>query len=218
MKIYLDESGCTGCKFDAPYLKGGSSRFLVLGFVIVEDQNEHLLKRACRKIYKARKVDFKERELKGHQLDNSAACQVGNIMRKFAVKEDFFPGYIMVRKENATPGLQTKGNLLYNYAAKIGLMDFIVKQNKVQLIADKRSLKIAARYSMGDYLQTVASFHCESNVDLTITYEESQNHEGLQLADWISNFVWRRFENEQRDPYNTLYKNMLIRKHLFSPL
>jgi len=56
-------------------------------------------------------------------------------------------------------------------------------------------------------------------IDVDIEYDacDSKNYEGLQLADWVSNFVWRRFEKDEADPYNVVY-GVLNRKHLFMSL
>jgi hypothetical protein len=35
MLIYLDESGELGWKFDAPYRKGGSSRYLTIASLVI---------------------------------------------------------------------------------------------------------------------------------------------------------------------------------------
>lgn len=217
MTIYLDESGCTGFKFDAPYLNGGSSRFLVLGFVMVSDEGRSGLIRACRKAYSNNKKDFKKEELKGQSLKSSKADQVARLISKYVKKGDISIGYIAIKKDNANEGISRVNNLLYNYAVNLALSEFISKYEKVELIVDKRSMKIAAKYGLFDYLRTQINIEMESLVRLEFKQADSREYEGLQLADWIANFVWRRFENEQRDPYNLLYREFTIRKHLFMP-
>jgi hypothetical protein len=50
--IYLDESGDLGWNFAAPYLDGGSSRFLTIGALCVPPEKKHLPKRVVRNLYK----------------------------------------------------------------------------------------------------------------------------------------------------------------------
>ncbi len=52
--IYLDESGCLGWKLEAPYQRGGSSRFFTLAAAIIPDGAEPSLERVVRGVYKHR--------------------------------------------------------------------------------------------------------------------------------------------------------------------
>ena len=49
--VYLDESGDLGWKFDAPYRRGGSSRFLTISALCVLADKKHLPKRVVRNLY-----------------------------------------------------------------------------------------------------------------------------------------------------------------------
>jgi hypothetical protein len=64
VNIYMDESGDLGWKFDAPYRKGGSSRFLTIAFIICPSNKSHKLDRIVRRIYESREASFKETEIK----------------------------------------------------------------------------------------------------------------------------------------------------------
>ena len=52
INAYLDESGDLGWRFDAPYRKGGLSRFLTIAFVICLSEKKHLPKRIVSKLYR----------------------------------------------------------------------------------------------------------------------------------------------------------------------
>jgi len=98
MTIYLDESGCTGFKFDLPYLFGGSSRFLVLGYTIVPDIENTKLLRLTRKIFQNNKVNFKERELKGHSLKRSKATQACRVIKKYVSNSGIEVDILLLKK------------------------------------------------------------------------------------------------------------------------
>jgi len=51
MIIYLDESGDLGWKFDAPYRRGGFSRYLTIASLVVSSNKKHLPKRLIKKLY-----------------------------------------------------------------------------------------------------------------------------------------------------------------------
>ena len=57
-----------GWKFDAPYRKGGSSRYLTIAFIICPSNKSHKLDRIVRRIYESRDASFKETEIKGSSL------------------------------------------------------------------------------------------------------------------------------------------------------
>jgi hypothetical protein len=54
VNIYLDESGDTGWRFDQPYTRGGSSRYLVIAACIVSTSADHKPERVLRNLYKNR--------------------------------------------------------------------------------------------------------------------------------------------------------------------
>lgn len=217
MDIYLDESGCTGFKFDYPYLNGGSSRFLILGYCAIPNGENSNLLRITRKVFSNNKVNFKERELKGNSLKGNKAIQACKVIKKHVSACDIQIGYIAIKKENASETFVKRSNLIYNYAVKIALADLISAQNNVNLIVDKRSMKVASKFSLKDYIKTEVNLERQADVDIVYEAADSQKYEGLQLADWIANFVWRRFENEEKDPYNIIY-NCINRNHLFMPI
>ncbi len=51
MLISLDESGDLGWKFDAPYRRGGSSRYLTIASLVITPNKKHLPKRLIKKLY-----------------------------------------------------------------------------------------------------------------------------------------------------------------------
>ncbi len=67
MHIFLDESGDLGWKFDKPYRAGGSSRFLTLAFLVVDETTHNYPRRLVRKFRKHYGMKS-SRETKGGSL------------------------------------------------------------------------------------------------------------------------------------------------------
>lgn len=68
--IYLDESGDLGWKFDAPFKRGGSSRYLTIAAAVISNQkDEPKIERVIRGFYKSRKRAPKN-ELKSTDLSS----------------------------------------------------------------------------------------------------------------------------------------------------
>jgi Protein of unknown function (DUF3800) len=205
MEIFIDESGCTGYKFDAPYLKGGSSRFLVIGYAIVPDSANVALRRLVRDVYDLVGASpGASIEVKGTSLADMNSVKAARLIVKAINKSDLRIGNIVLDKHKVNVDLRKDGNLMYNYAIGEGLGRYLAALPQARIVPDKRSLKIAARYNLGDYIKTKVRYELKSSADLIFDPQESHNEYGLQLADWVANFTWRSFEKGDQDAYEIL--------------
>lgn len=210
MEIFIDESGCTGYKFDAPYLQGGSSRYLVIGYVIVPDAPANFeLRRLVREVYGLVKANPGNGvEVKGTTLKDRLSVRASRLIGHYIQKSDLGIGNIVLDKQKVREDLRKDGNLMYNYAIGEGMTRYLAGLAGARIVPDKRSLKIAAKYNLCDYILTKVRFDHHSPSDLIFDPQESHNEYGLQLADWVANFTWRAFENDDREAYDLLHPHI----------
>jgi len=152
--IYLDESGCLGWKLDAPYQRGGSSRHFTLAAAIIPDGRESILTRPVRGLYIRRKRPLC-RELKSVEL--SSGERVGFAHELVKIRSAHAGVHfvaITVRKENVSAAFRNHPNGLYNYMAKLLLLDVMAESDSVCFIPDARSLKTELKHALHDYLRT----------------------------------------------------------------
>jgi hypothetical protein len=214
MNVYLDESGDLGWTFYKPYRHGGSSRYLTISVLIVPKDLSHLPKRIIKKTYQQKNISTSV-ELKGKDLTRDEKIKfsnrvIGLLNRNPSIKICT----ITVKKENVQPHIQMDSNKLYNYMVNFILLDEIKNFSTIDFIPDPRTIKVASGNSLVDYLQTKLWFEFNSATIIRHTPMESQMNNNLKFADFISNIVWSRYEDNKSNPYNIL-KPYITSKHLF---
>lgn len=194
--VILDESGDLGWEFTKPYRKGGSSRFLTIGYIICPEYLEHHLQRIVRKTYK--RYGFKEsREKKGAELHkNQRDYIVNQAVRLLESFPEIKIGAITVKKENVNSGIKRDGNLLYNYMIKLSVLNKINGRPQATLYRDERIIKVASGNSCIDYLRTILLFELSSETQLIDMPIKSHTNLSIILADWIANMCWIATEDK----------------------
>jgi len=86
----------------------------------------------------------------------------------------------------------------------LSLLNHIKHYPAVTFIPDIRSIKVKSGNSLVDYLQT--QLWCEHNVQTKIIPhpQESKKVLNLQFVDYISNIIWKRYEDNQFTPFQRL--------------
>ncbi|MCT9124617.1 DUF3800 domain-containing protein [Cupriavidus gilardii] len=211
--IYLDESGCLGWKLDAPYQRGGSSRHFTLAAAIIPDGRESILTRPVRGLYTRRKRPLC-RELKSVEL--SSGERVGFAHELVKIRSAHAGVHfvaITVRKENVSAAFRNHPNALYNYMAKLLLLDVMAESDSVCFIPDARSLKTELKHALHDYLRTELAIR-GATTQLQTTPWESKDSLALQFVDILAGIVWahHEFRNCQAHRIGT---SAILQKKLF---
>ena len=213
-KLYLDESGDLGWTFDKPNREGGSSRFLSIAFIIVPDDQIKYCNRLVRDIYTLFKIDPKQ-EFKGTSMnDDQKNITAGKIRKLLRDKTDIKLGSITVMKERVMEHIREDGNKLYNYMIWLSALPKIKTYTQVEMIRDKRSIKVKSGNSCIDYLTTQLAFELKSATKLIDNPTESHTEANLIFIDWVANFVWSHYEDSKSDPFNRLLE-VMDNKQLF---
>lgn len=213
--IYLDESGDLGWKFDAPFRQGGSSRYLTIAALVSPSDKAQHPKRLIRSLHERRKwkpgvekkwsdmsppakLDFAEEAVKLHHAHKDL---------KYLL--------ITVRKENVWQNIRRDPNKLYNYMIKIMLLDEMTAYERVTLVPDPRSIKVASGNSLHDYLQTELWLEKRAATVLSTNPQDSTKCLGLQFADMLSGAVREHHEDGNSGPFNVLRPAIRSRHFLF---
>ena len=212
----MDESGDMGWKFDAPYRKGGSSRFLTIAFAICSSGKSYKLDRIVKKIYEKRGLHFKDTEIKGSSLTIEEKEYIARMTADMMEKNPEFSLIgITVDKRNVAEHIRKDSNKLYNYMIQMALLKHVAQYDEVNLIRDNRTVKVASGNSLIDYLQTYMWFELKASTVLNDLPLDSKSTRKLIFIDWMNNIIWGRYEDENCNAYNILKPHLHERKLFF---
>ncbi len=215
MNIYIDESGNLGFSFQKPYRKGGSSRYLTITFLLIPKNLSHHTKRIVRNFFEKKKKSTKN-EIKGKDLSDNDKLYIAERTNKLLQKHRKIRIIsITVNKRRVRAHIRDDPNKLYNYMVGLVLPKKIKNQDRVTLIPDKRSIKVASGNSMVDYLKVKLWF--ESDSKTIIDYEPLESHTALNLQyiDWISNIIWNKYEDDETEILDIFEKRIELIKLFF---
>jgi len=206
MNIYFDESGDLGWTFDKPYREEGSSRFLTIAHVFVEEADIKHLGRFVRSLYKARRrparIELKATNLTGEERLLIADTAVG-LIRAGVIQIHA----ITVKKTNVDLHIRENENVIYNYMVKKCIFRELAKYPLVKMLPDKRSIKVRYASSLEIYLQT-ALFEKGYRTAIAYIPQESDKNLQVQFADYITNIIWRRHEAKDSAAYQILHPHI----------
>jgi Protein of unknown function (DUF3800) len=204
VSIYLDESGDLGWKFDAPYLGGGSSRYLTITALCVPPGKDHFVDRAIRRMYeKYHWPPGKER--KWVQLSANQRTEFAEIaLELLGDHHDIAAHAIVVKKQNVADHIRSDGNKLYNYMIKLALLKKMATFDHVTFVPDPRSIKVKSGNSLNDYLQTELWFTEKVTTTLVTKEVDSSQSRGIQFADMLAGIVQARFERNQPKDFDII--------------
>lgn len=209
INVYLDESGNTGWKFDAPYRNGGSSRYLTIAFIICPSEKKDLIRRIVFDFYKKHKIDSKL-EVKGSSMTIEQKRYIANQTVKLLQKnQDIKISYITVKKENVLPHIRLDNNIIYNYMMRLALLKQIETFEEVNLIRDNKTVKIKSGNTLINYLQTELYFSHSSKTKLKDIPSDSKSVKNLIFIDWINNLIWSNYEDNNKSAYD------ILRTHIY---
>jgi Protein of unknown function (DUF3800) len=195
--IYLDESGDLGWKFDRPYRRGGSSRYLTISAVVVSPENKSSVERVVRSLYTKYKWPT-SKEMKWSNMQPLLRSGFSNAAKTMCLKQtDVELHALVVKKENVHAHIRLDANKLYNYMIKLLLIDLMAQYDVVTLIPDPRSVKVQSGNSLHDYLQTELWFTKKAITKLITAPQDSSTCLGLQFSDMIAGIIQGRHEDNE---------------------
>lgn len=217
MKVYIDESGDLGWTLDKPNRNGGSSKFITITGIVIEDHDEKYINRFIADIYKKYHLTPKI-EKKGANFSPEHARFITSQLYKIISKSPSFKIIsITVNKSKVFDSLRKDKNIFYNYVLGLLLKPEIVQHESFDIILDKRTIKVSHGESFPDYIKTEI-WGQGLDIEINCSFVESSNNKMIWFADWYANFIWRHHEDEENSSYEQLVElpsDKFFEKRLF---
>lgn len=213
--IHIDESGDLGWKFDAPFRRGGSSRYLTVASVLTPREKTKHAKRVIRNLYDRLKWDTSIEKKWSVMEPAERARFIRSVENLRRAHPDIQIAAITVQKENVQEHIRRDPNKLYNYMTALLLLDEMVNHEKVTLVPDERAIKVASGNSLHDYIQTKLWFEKEVTTEVTTNPADSSRAKLLQFADMLAGAVWVHHENQDHRYHRALVRCGLRTKCLY---
>lgn len=199
MQIYIDESGDLGKK---------GKRFFVIAAFMPEKPKRiiNIIKRCC---VKFGKPDDALEELDGTVLTFPRKQE---ILYKLNKKDDFHCAYIVEDKKYIAPKLLEDNNLCFNYLSS-HLFKAILKgvNEDVRVIIDERSIKVASKNSLKDYIKLKALTEWGFEKDIVFEYKDSRDSKNLQAVHIIANVIYGRYTYNIEHLYTIIDNKFIYR-------
>jgi len=208
MLVFLDESGDLGWTFDKPNRGGGSSRFITISGIVIDEQHLKYVNRYISDLYRKYKLTPKI-EKKGCNFSDSESTYIVTNLKKVIDKAPSLRIIsITAKKEKVLPKLREDCNIFYNYMLGVLLPDTIRHHDKIKIVLDKRTIKVDHGNNFEAYIKTKCWGELDLAADIDCEYDSSDKNEGIWMADWMANWIWRKYEDNQTTAYNVLHGMM----------
>lgn len=198
--IFMDESGCLGFDFTKPK----TSKNFIITFLFIK--NDNVLDKIVGKTFRA--IPPKKRRshsgtLHCNKEDNKTRMRLFSLLRD----KDLSVMIITLNKKSVYTPLQEEKTILYNYVTNI-LLDRIAtkkllpQNDEIQLIASQRETNKFLNINFKQYLENhVAGRH---HMRLKVSVRPPSAKKGLQVVDFISWAIFRKYEHQDDSFYNII--------------
>jgi len=199
--IFIDESGDLG-------FSNGSSKFFIITMVISSDIRalERVIKKARKSLIKKYKNN---RELHAYHVDKNTRKR---ILKDISLIHGLKILCIILDKETLSVDAYSKNNYLY-VQATISLLN---RLNVLQLVSPNESVyacmdrKDTSKYLRHSFEQAIlTSLKGKYTGDIKITLKGSHEEKALQVADFISWAIFRKYEQSDLYYYQII-KNLIV--------
>lgn len=203
--IFLDESGDLG-------FAEKSSKFFIITLMLCNEDTEINLKRIIKRVREKliKKKLKKYPELKGNNSSDKIRKEV--LERFVKNKAEVFT--IIMDKSKVYEYLKEKKHKLYNYISNLILNECSFDTNNICLTVDKSKSNRSLRDDFDNYLRFSLKNKLAS-CNLSIKHENSQNEYCLQVLDFVSWAIFRKYEQGDEDFFNIIKERIIIKKELF---
>lgn len=203
--IFLDESGELGFHSE-------SSKFFIITLLVCNEDTTISLRRIIKKVRqkKLRKKIKKISELKG----NNSSDDIRNYILNHASKEPIEILTIVLEKSKVYEYLQSKKNKLYNYMSNLILTECSLDDDNIKIIVDRSYGKFLA----GEFNRYIKNNLISKNkaCNITIEHIDSKNEGVLQVLDFISWAIFRKYEYKEQSFYDIVREQITTEKVMFS--
>jgi len=182
--VYVDESGDLG-------FTERSSRYYVIA--TAEVSNPLIAERIIKKVRK--KLKKKERNIPEFKFSSSSE-KIRNLILKEAVEAEMNFSAIVLEKRMVYQRLRDKKDILHNYLTGflIESLSYYEDEGDFRIIVDKFIMQKEKRDEFNSYMQMrISNF----GKRLEIFHESSEQHAGIQIADFVAGAVFQKYERQK---------------------
>jgi len=213
--IYFDESGDLG--FDKH--KSKSSKYFVITCLITSDGGitNKIIKKAFRKIKGNKRKSISNKGQSLHANKESAKIRLFVLDLISKEKDSFTIATLVLNKKDVYNKLHNKKHELYNYISNI-ILDRILQsklidvKEPIALIASRRETNRYLNKNFHQYLSK--SIQDNHGIPITIEIKPHTKDTGLQVVDFISWSIFRKYEYDD-SVYFDIIKDNVIEYFLF---
>lgn len=209
--VFVDESGII------PKHKAGKTNYFIITLLFVKDENIEFVKKMFKKYrlqVAKRNQDLIEELNTNKEIKGSSVSEADKhyIYEKLFEKcqDKFELGIIILNNRRATAKFRSNSSRAFNYLIKLYLQNSFVKSQLfkdldcLSFIIDERNVATESKYTLQEYLNTelnLTEHFC--NEDIKVSYYDSKKFILLQMADFISNTCYRKWQKKYDDNGNT---------------
>lgn len=203
--VFVDESGIIAKH------KADKTNYFVITLLFVRDEDLNLVKQSFKKYrlqVAKRKQELYEELIKTKELKGSSVSESDkhHIYQKLADKcsNKFEIGIIILNNRKATKKFRSNSSRAFNYLIKLYLQHIFVQSemfkdlNTLNFVIDERNVATESKYTLKEYLNTelnLLEHFC--NDEIKVNYYDSKKFILLQMADFISNTFYRKWQKRQ---------------------
>ncbi len=204
--IFLDESGELG--FDDK-----SSKYFIITLLACDEEELNAVRRIIKRVREKliKKKVKKLPELKGNNSNDKIRREV--LERLAKTRTEIFT--IILDKTKVYEYLKEKKNKLYNYISNLIINECSFDTKNICLVVDRSKPTRSLRADFDNYLKFKLKEKL-SSCNLIIGHENSQNENCLQVLDFASWAIFRKYEHKDEEFYSIIKDKIIIKKEVFA--
>ncbi|MDA1193205.1 MAG: DUF3800 domain-containing protein [Candidatus Poribacteria bacterium] len=181
--VFIDESGDFG-------FSDRSSKHIVFVSVATDQPN------AVARIAKKTRARFKrKRPVELHASHDSWEVREYTLERLALPETRLEIRALVVDKFRLAPRLQRDSNMLWNHCVGLLTVDYLAQHDHATLVIDHRTQHTRSVFQFQPFLDYLLRFDADSDAKVEIEYMDSRFSNGVQLADCVSNAIYRKHEH-----------------------
>lgn len=223
IQLYIDESGTMNCS--------NSNKFIIS---IVRVLDEKSLKRRFKRfindnLQDLQKNDKNQKMFKNGKFVELKGCSLTSQLKRKLVdylikKQDFELYIIEIDNKKIDSKLYKDRSRAFNYMLKLSFEHFInqkffAKKETYNIIIDERNVKVQAKRSLEDYMNTALQLDEQITEEIKVEYHDSAHIRFIQLADFFANLYFSEcVTSVYGDEIKKLKKNNILKRVFKFPL
>lgn len=199
--LFLDESGELGFKLT-------SSRYFLIAILSCDDNEIKKVRKIIKRI-RTRKLKKKLKELTELKANNTSKQIREAVLKKLnSLNIEIYT--IILDKKQVYDYLKNKKDKLYNYVSHLIISECSINDKNIDLFVDKRGAKIIASEFTNYITEKLKGIN--KKCKLKVYHLDSKIESGLQVVDFVSWSIFRKYEHKDDSYYNIIKSKIKLEK------